>query len=682
MSNDDPNLNLGSGASAAAATVINSGDSDKDKRDAVWGTYGIGNRTGASIDDAVRSDTGDTYDKDLDVDQIIENGKGSLDWFHLVQARYALTGDQMDPGTPLGTQTQIDDLYFQQRGMKVNPLVGAANRISAQLGQIEAAHESQKSATDQLASAWQGSTGTAAHDKATELGTWSNDTYDEISPLPGVIDHAVNEIKKAVQIKVDAFMKLDGVNRINGVTMTNGDSGGKAIDTLNGDDDNDGDDDVSLIIQYSKMVGVGDNSRRRIQYIANTGAFGDNRGGLRTYQNAWLTGPFRFGVSSGNAAMDDFDRQAQTLCIAWTNNFITSAKGYFDAYHTLCQQTDDAIKGYLKTISDALTQAGHRKNPPSPSQTPASSSLSGSTPYSASTSGTPESSGTGTDSSASLGSGSSSGYASTSASGDGYSSTLYSYSNSGTSGSANMITSAFENLTSGLSGIGTLIQTAESAATQLSGIGSTVNQYITQGLGALTTEIKQGVDGFLGTHSVAASASDTTGKAIAEFDVAGKQMKLEQTKSGALELVLSDSDGKGKSYTLKLNEQGVPVITSEDEGASGAQGASTTHDTSTSHSGSGTQNSSDSQGASGSSSSATTSHSDSQTNNQTAGNQNSSTTEQPKTHTPSTDSGTAVDPVTPSQASQPKNTNAKNQTAGSQTPSTDTGAELPEAGPL
>lgn len=672
MSNDDPNLNLGTAASALLATITNS--TDPDNRNATWSNFGLNSRAGDSnIDDAVRSDTGESYDKNLDVDRMIDDASPSLEWFHLVQARYALTGDKMDAGTPLGTQTQIDDLYNQQKGMTVNPLVGAANRISAQLGQIRSAHESQKSATDNLASAWQGSTGTAAHDKATELGTWSNDTYDEISPLPGVINHAVDEIKKTVKIKVDAFMKLDGVHRINGVDMTNGDSGGKYINTNNSDDENNGNDDVSLIIQYSKMAGIGDNTRKRIQAIADSGAFGPNRGGLRTYQNSWGS------VDPGKAGMSDFDSQAQTLCITWTNNFIASAKGYFDAYHTLCQQTDDAIKAYLKTISDALTQAGQRKNPPSPSQPPVSGSQSGTTPSSSSTTPQGSYSGNATDSSNSAGNTMSSGYTSAAGSGYGYSGSPYGYSGTGTSGSGNtMIASALNDLTSGLSGIGTLIQTAESAATQLSGIGSTVNQYITQGLGALTTEIKQGVDGFLSTHSVAASGSDTTGKAIAEFDVAGKQMKLEQTKSGALELVLSDSDGKGKSYTLKLNDQGVPVITSEDEGASGA---STTHDTSTSHSGSGTQNSTDSQGASGSSSSATTSHSSNQTTNQTSNTQNS-TTEQPKTQTPSTDSGTAVDPATPSQASQSKNANAKNQTAAPQTPSTDSGAELPEAGPL
>lgn len=668
MSGDDSQFNLGADTSARWANVVES--SDKAKRDAIWGGYGLGGTTGSTIDTDVRKDLGN-YDQTQDVDQIIEKGRPALDWFHLVQARYALTRHTMPAGMPLGSQSQIDDLYNQQKDMKVNPLFGAGQRITAVLGQIQTAHDDQKNATGQLANHWQGPTGTSAQDKLNELGIWSDDTIDEIKTLPGVISHAVDEIKKAVQIKVDAFGKLIDVRMINGVSMTNSSSSGQGINTNNGDDDSSDNDDVSMIINYGLRVGIGDNVRWRIGELADKGVFGANRGGLEYYSS----GMGALGRQENKIGSTFFDNEAQPLCQIWTQHFIESAEGYFGAYKTLCDQTDTAIQGYLKVVVDALNQAGHRKRAPTPNQ-PSVSSSSGSgistSSYTA-TSGTGV--GSGTDSSGSgTASTSGSGSASTSGTGVGYSGSGVSW--TGTSGTST-ITSAFNNLASGLSGLGTLVQTAESAASQLSGIGSALNQSITQGLSGfstLGTQIQQGLDGFLGTHNT----SGTSGKAVAEFDVAGNKLKLEQGKNGALELVLSDSDGKGKSYTLKLDEHGVPVITAEDAGASGPQSASDSRTTSGSHSSSGSYNSSESGGASGSSASSSLGG---HPGDQTSNNQNF-TTQQPKTETPSTDSRPTVAPVTSTQKDQSKDNTTKNQTPGSSSQSSDSGAELPEAGPL
>jgi hypothetical protein len=125
-----------------------------------------------------------------------------------------------------------------------------------------------------------------------------------------------------------------------------------------------------------------------------------------------------------------------------------------------------------------------------------------------------------------------------------------------------------ETMPSGVIDPGSLVRTAQSVASVASGLASTVSQPLAQGLSALSAQIQQGIDGLLSGHTASAGTSPgTTGQPVAEFDIAGKRVKVEQAENGGLELVLSDSNGPGKSYTLELDEHGVPVITTDDRGA-------------------------------------------------------------------------------------------------------------------
>ncbi len=121
---------------------------------------------------------------------------------------------------------------------------------------------------------------------------------------------------------------------------------------------------------------------------------------------------------------------------------------------------------------------------------------------------------------------------------------------------------------SGVIDPGSLVRTAQSVAAVASDLASTVGQPLAQGLSALSAQIQQGIDGLLDGHTASAGTSPgATGRPVAEFDIAGKRVKVEQAKNGGLELVLSDSNGPGKSYTLELDEHGVPVITTDDHSA-------------------------------------------------------------------------------------------------------------------
>ncbi|MBF6172618.1 hypothetical protein [Nocardia blacklockiae] len=116
-----------------------------------------------------------------------------------------------------------------------------------------------------------------------------------------------------------------------------------------------------------------------------------------------------------------------------------------------------------------------------------------------------------------------------------------------------------------------------SGLSQLSGVGQSLGQSVTQGISALSSQIQQGLDGILGQHNASQQdpAADPNnsggggkdGKPAAEFDVAGKHMKIGLGPHGELQVEMSDSDGHGKTYELKLDEHGEPVISTEEHSA-------------------------------------------------------------------------------------------------------------------
>ncbi|MBF6272462.1 hypothetical protein A5780_21700 [Nocardia sp. 852002-20019_SCH5090214] len=129
-------------------------------------------------------------------------------------------------------------------------------------------------------------------------------------------------------------------------------------------------------------------------------------------------------------------------------------------------------------------------------------------------------------------------------------------------------------VTSGLDGLAQISQ----VASQLSPVVSTLGQSLTQGATALSTAIQQGFDGalqqvqsLLQPHDAKGAAD---GKPNAEFDIAGRHLKFEMGPNGELKVVMSDSSGDEKTYSMKLDEHGNPVINTEDKkpGAEGDAG--------------------------------------------------------------------------------------------------------------
>lgn len=117
------------------------------------------------------------------------------------------------------------------------------------------------------------------------------------------------------------------------------------------------------------------------------------------------------------------------------------------------------------------------------------------------------------------------------------------------------------------------------AAKQLSPLATGLNTALTQGLTALSGVVKESLDKSLDKLREAVDpknsepngdnrSGDGKGKSTAEFDIAGKHVKVELGPDGQPKVVVSGADGKAQEYQLKIDEHGRPVIVTNEPGDS------------------------------------------------------------------------------------------------------------------
>ncbi|MBF6171344.1 hypothetical protein [Nocardia blacklockiae] len=506
---------LGSGVEASWVTITGTDE----KKSATWAGYG---QAGVSVDAAVDASKGD-YRASDDAAGILDfsggiSGLDTLHWFHLVQARYALTGKQPPADIPaLATEKGIDTLYFRQRDMRLNNLFGAGQRIDQALPRIRQADDDQQQATRLLAGYWQGPTGATVQDKLTKLGTWSADALAELNALPGIIGTVVDEIKRCLQRKAEAFAAIGSVQRINGVNMMNGESIGKAINSRNADNAAAANDDVSLILLYAARRGIGDSVRERIEQIAAEGvAFGPNPGLPPRKNKPRASTDGGTGASVSPVDNTEFDDKAQQLCQLWRQHFWESVEGYFRAYSTLCADTDRAVQGYLQVVIDALNHVGHLDKPPVPAGDPSQPGPSQPGPSQPGPSQ------------------------------PGPSQPGPSQPGPSTTQTAGVQAAAQTNP----------LQTLTSLAGQAA-------QTVQQGVGQLESAVQQGLSGLAGGvpgGSLSPSDTGAGSKTLANFNVAGSNLAVTQSPNGTVTATLTGPDGKPRQYSVGIKD-GVPFFT-------------------------------------------------------------------------------------------------------------------------
>ncbi|MFD6267815.1 hypothetical protein [Nocardia asteroides] len=553
---DESKLGLGAGNAGSWVTVNGAGTD----RSAVWAGYGNHAAGDIKVNETISADSG-SYNTAFDAGQILSYGatpwasnagmvgnvyKPFLKWFYLVQERYELSGGNAPAGIALESEDAMADAYFKQADMKLNNLVGAARRISAGLPKIETAQTDQEQAVRVLDGAWQGASGSAAKVKLSNLNTWSDEASTEIGQLPTILDAAVDGIKSCLQRKANAFGKLYDVTRINGVDMTNGDSGGLTFNDKGGDDASAGDDDVAMILNYAADRGVGDTVRARIQVLADWGVFGPNRGGLDRFMRV------RDAKDEGQAGPIEFDNQAQALCQQWRQHFRESAEGYFRAYTNLCTDTDAAVKGYLKVVTDALNNVEHLSTPPAPETQQTVQPTTQDTTTTTTTTTTSDTSAggnTGTTTAADA--------TETTTAGTTNPTTTTTDTDTDTDDTSSTdLSTLLSTVSSGLSTLSSVIGELSSLTSDSSASAESIAESLGTGLSSLATSITSGIEQLSGLF---------TGTSTPEFTIAGTTLSLATGEDGQLTLTTTDSAGNANQYGLTLNENGIPVISDNTE---------------------------------------------------------------------------------------------------------------------
>ncbi len=545
---DDSKLSLGAGNAGAWVTVNGAGTD----RSAVWAGYGDHAAGDVEVDETISADSG-TYNTAFDASQILSYGstpwasngsmggdvyKPFLKWFYLVQERYELSGAPAATGISLDSEDAMAKAYFKQADMKLNNLVGAARRISAAMPKIETAQSDQEQAVRVLDGAWQGTSGSAAKVKLSNLNSWSDEAATEIGQLPTVLEAAVDGIKSCLQRKANAFGKLYEVTKINGVDMTNGSWGGLTFNDKGGDDASSGDDDVSLILNYAERRGIGDKVRFRVEELMDRGVFGVAR-------TTDVLTDYRAGMDPTY-----FDDQAQALCDQWRKHFRESAEGYFRAYTNLCTETDTAVKAYLKVVTDALNNVEHLSTPPAPTTEQPN-------PQSPGTSPATNPAGTTTDTS--TGAGGTTTGDTTGTTTDETKTTTAGITNPTSTddddddddSSTTDLSSLLSTVSSGLSTLSSVVSELSSLTSGSSTSAESIAESIGTGLSSLGTSITSGIEQL----STLFSSTGST-----EFNIAGTTLSLATGTDGQLQLTTTDSTGTSHQYGLTLNENGIPVV--------------------------------------------------------------------------------------------------------------------------
>ncbi|RJO72152.1 hypothetical protein D5S18_23585 [Nocardia panacis] len=109
---------------------------------------------------------------------------------------------------------------------------------------------------------------------------------------------------------------------------------------------------------------------------------------------------------------------------------------------------------------------------------------------------------------------------------------------------------------------------------KLTPLASGITQAVSQGVTALGGVIKDGVEKSIeqvqkvletAQQNALAPHPDQPAlpKAAAEFDIAGKHLKFEMSPDGQVGLAVSGPDGQTQQFKVKLDEHGIPVISTE-----------------------------------------------------------------------------------------------------------------------
>ncbi|QIS09073.1 hypothetical protein [Nocardia arthritidis] len=478
-----------------------------------------------------------------EIEEILNDGtKGLQYWIQLVP-RY-----EKAFGSNNGHSVQdLEARYDEQRGMKVRMLESAADGLGRAADVADKQYETQNSEFNRLGSLWQGNAANAGQEMFRQQLTNAQEDKGKVRAAKDAIKGTIGPFREAVKAKAEFTAKL--VN----------DSGEVRVDGKSPED-------IDTIIEGAKgETQWFDSFRSNTLYDRVGKIFPDlDVSFMSSSSGSFLRGfnPFAGLWDSGDSP---YAEKVKDRCQNWLNDvFKKDYEQKLSTYVEQCKTTNTAFETQYTLITKAMADIQERSYPRPADEvttTPGTQPPTTDPGQPTTTPGTnPPSTTPGTQPTTTPGT-----------------------TPTTTPGTTPTTTT---NPTS-LDGLASLSQ----AAQQLSSTASTVASTVTSGLSSLGTTIASGVEKAIEEIQKVISPTDTSktddpskgdptkdgadkngadknkgAKPVAEFDLAGKHLKLEM-KDGQLKLVESAADGKSHEYTLKLDEHGMPVITTEEKDA-------------------------------------------------------------------------------------------------------------------
>ncbi|MCP2277107.1 hypothetical protein [Nocardia amikacinitolerans] len=459
--------------------------------------------------------------KGSSVDEILDAGAPGLQYWIQLAPRYsrAFGGDDGK------THSFLEMRYDEQRGMNLAKLEAAADGINKMLTNADAQWDIQDQLAKKLPSLWQGAAADAGIAMLSQQVTLAAEDRRKVRAAMDAMRATIGPFRDAVLAKAEFTLKLlkgEKDVKVQGKTpedidnIISGAQSGALTNPIFGGS--------TLIGKLTKIFPDLSPTNSPLNAIQA----GLSAVPLISALQGDLTWPWQLGEDSA------YNHKIQTRCRDWLNDiFKVEYDEALQKFIEQCDITHQAFETQYTSLESALKQidddpypapAGEKKvetpSTPGPPGPPGPSTPGPSTP------GTP---GPGDD-------------------------------------TKTDDTTKPSNTTNPLEGLATLAQS-------LSPLTTTLAQGLGTGLSALSGIVQDGVDTALEqleevTKQAEEDAKDEENKddkAKAEFDLGDKHLKFEMGPDGQLKLIATDPDGTSHEYSMKLDENGIPVISDSEQ---------------------------------------------------------------------------------------------------------------------
>ncbi|MET8651122.1 hypothetical protein [Nocardia aurea] len=486
---------------------------------------------------------------DANVDDILTAGAWGLEYWKQFHPHFV----KLWPRECGYTVQQLDDRYHEQQGLNLVRLNNTLKALTDAKTVGDDQITNQRNIAGRLPNVWSGNASQVAQKMIWEQIGLAEADVTKLQAAINAIGTFINDVKSAVDTKAEftlALLKEVWIERVAVEWKMGQNFTGQLEVKIDGKTP----EDVGKMIEirearewlsYDQICWVYD------KFTETKSLMDDPK--HHTYKDGESNKLNWTGSESGNFELTPNADIAQAAVNRWLDNvFKSDFAGKLSKWNQMCTDVDNLITAHYTSMNNALGQLD-RDSYPQPAGAPSPSSSTPSPSSGTPSSGTPTS---GTPTSGTPTSG------------------------TPTSGTPTTGTPTTGTPTSGTPTSGTPTSGTPSALTTMSGLASALTSTLstaattlaaaaTSGLSTLTTTISDAFEDLTenkGTEDKDDDKKDEQKKnASSEFDLAGKHYKLEVGADGQPKLVETSADGKTHEYSVKLDSNGIPVISSEEK---------------------------------------------------------------------------------------------------------------------